>query len=105
MTVEVFLTLLSICSVVSSLVTEAVKKFLDSIKIKYATNVVVLIVSMVIGGAVSTIYFMQDPSVVIDHQITFTVVIVVANWLVAMLGYDKIVQTITQFKDGKTTVE
>ena len=98
MTVETFLTLLLACSVVTSLVTEAVKKLLDSIHVKYVTNVVVLFVSIIVGGAIAGIYCTMVETVLFNNLFIFISVVIVANWLVAMLGYDKIVQTITQFK-------
>lgn len=98
MTVETFLTVLMTCAIVTSLMTEAVKMFLDSIKVKYISNVVVLAVSVLVGGIVGTIYSMFIEEFQLNNQLIFTAIMIVANWLVAMLGYDKIIQTITQFK-------
>ena len=98
MTVEAFLALMLTCAIVTSLVTEAVKMFLDSVNVKYVSNVVVLIISVVVGGAISTIHCMMNLDLQLNNQIVFTAIVIVANWLVAMLGYDKIIQTITQFK-------
>lgn len=98
MTVETFLTLLLVCAIVTSLMTEAVKMFLDSVNVKYVSNVVVLVVSILVGGIVGTIYFMCIEEFQLNNHLVFTAIMIVANWLVAMLGYDKIIQTITQFK-------
>lgn len=97
MTVETFLTVLMACAIVTSLMTEAVKMFLDSVKIKYISNVVVLAVSVLVGGVVGTVYSMFI-EFQLNNQLIFTAIMIVANWLIAMLGYDKIIQTITQFK-------
>ena len=100
MNIEAFLAILTACAIVTSLMTEAIKKFLDSINVKYVTNVLVLIVSIVVGGAIGFVCCVKE-LYVIDYRTIFIIALIVANWLVAMLGYDKIVQTITQFKNAE----
>jgi heme A synthase len=99
MTVETFLMLLTVCSVATGLVTEAVKKFLTSINVKYVSNVVVLVVSIFIGGGVVTVFYVLNEAIASNNQFIFTILMIVLNWLGSMIGYDKIIQTITQFKD------
>ena len=103
MTVETFLMLLTLCAVATGLVTEAVKKFLTSINVKFVSNVVVLIVSILIGGGVVTLHYALNENIIANNQFIFTILMIVMNWLGSMIGYDKIIQTITQFKN-KTTV-
>lgn len=98
MTVTVFLILLTVCAVVTSLLTEGIKKFLDSMKISYASNILVLIVALVIGCGATAIYY-------INYQVPFNALnsvylalMGIANWLGAMLGYDKVRQAIEQIK-------
>ena len=102
MTFEIFIILLVIFSVFTSLFTEAVKLFLESLKIKYASNLIVLVVSIFVGsiGTVCAYLFM-------NIQWTATNIICIflmigANWLVSMLGYDKVMQAIMQLKGGKS---
>lgn len=101
MTVTIFLVILSICAAVTSLLTEGIKKFLDGQKITYASNVLVLIVALVVGCGATAVFY-------INYQVPFTALnsvylalLGVANWLGAMLGYDKVKQTIMQFKVNK----
>lgn len=96
MTVTTFLILLTICATVTSLVSEGVKKFLDSMKVKYASNILVLIVALIIGCGATALYY-------VNYQVPFTALnsvylalMGVANWLGAMLGYDKVKQAISQ---------
>ncbi len=96
MTATMFLVLLTIFSAVTSLVTEALKKFLDEMEITYISNVLVLIVAIVIGCGGTAIYY-------INNQVSFTalnsvylVLVGVANWIGAMVGYDKVKQAISQ---------
>lgn len=98
MTLELFIILLAVFSAFTSLFTEAVKSFLDEIKIKYASNLVVLGVSIFVGGVgtASAYLFLGIPWTIINLVCLFLMVL--ANWLVSMLGYDKVMQAITQIK-------
>lgn len=98
MTFEIFLILLTICSIVTSLVTEGIKKFLDSLEKKYASNVVVLIVAIAVGGAAASIFYLWNDYAWTSLHIIVMFLLMLANWLGAMLGYDKVIQAITQIK-------
>lgn len=99
MTVEKMLILLTILSAATSLLTEAVKKFLDSLKVKYASNIIVLIVSIIIGGAGTVVFYMVNGIPWTALNIVCVFIMIVLNWLGSMLGYDKIIQAITQIKN------
>ena len=100
MTFELFIVLLACFSVFTSLFTEAVKLFLEPLKISYASNLIVLGASAFIGGVgTACVYLFFDiPFTAIN--IVCLLMMVFANWLVAMLGYDKVVQAIMQLKGG-----
>ena len=98
MTVEVFMVLLSILSIVTSLCTQGVKKFLTSMKKNYAANIVVLVISIIVGGIGTVVYYMYDGVAWTPLNITIVFLMMLANWLGAMLEYDKIMQAITQIK-------
>lgn len=98
MTVEMFLILLTILSVATSLCTEAIKKFLNEQKINYAANIVVLIVSVIVGGIGTVVFYMCNGIAWTAMNIICIVLMIIANWLGAMLGYDKIMQAIGQIK-------
>lgn len=96
MTVTVFLILLTAFATITALVTETVKKFLDAQKITYASNVVVLIVAMIIGCGGTAVYY-------VNYQVPFSALnsvylalMGIANWVGAMIGYDKVKQAIAQ---------
>lgn len=99
MTVELFLILLTILSVVTSLFTEGVKMFLDSMKFKYASNVVVLLVSIFVGGVGTIVFYLWNDIAWTSLNIICLFLMICANWLCAMLGYDKVMQAITQIKN------
>jgi ABC-type methionine transport system permease subunit len=101
MTVEIFLSLLAFFSVVTSLFTEAVKKLLDSINITYASNVVVLLVAALVGGGGTAIFYVWNCYQWTTMHIICIFLMVCANWLCSMVGYDKVIQAVTQAKNSK----
>ena len=98
MTFNLFITLLAVFSTFTSLLTQAVKLFLESLKVGYASNIIVLCVSVFVGGigTACAYLFMGIPWSEINIVCIFLMVL--ANWLVAMIGYDKVMQAITQLK-------
>lgn len=101
MTVESIMVLLTILSIVTSLVTEGVKRYLDNAKKKYASNIVVLIVAISVGIIGTAIFYIWNDYAWTTLNIICMFLMVGANWLGAMLGYDKVIQSITQIKTIK----
>lgn len=96
MTAEIFLILLTIFSTVTSLVTEAVKKMLG--EKQYSSNIVVLVVAAIVGGVGTAIYYVVSGSTLNAVNIIYIGLMMLANWIGSMVGYDKVKQAITQFK-------
>lgn len=103
--VDLFLSLLFIISIVTSVLTEAFKKYFESNNSSYSSNKIALIISLLASGFTITGYFIfgKIPFSVstLPQLIFFSILLCVASWLSAMLGYDKIVQLIKQIKDTK----
>lgn len=98
MTVEMFLFLLAFFATLTSLFTEAVKKMLDSVRAKYASNIIVLMVSIAVGClGMAAFYALKGYPLNLVNGICIALM-VFSNWLGAMLGYDKVKQAIKQFK-------
>lgn len=100
MTVTVFLVLLTASATVTALATEAVKKFLDGLGVRYATNIVVLVIALAVGCGGTAVYY-------VNFQVPFTALnsvylalMGIANWIGAMVGYDKVKQAIAQIGKG-----
>lgn len=96
MTTTVFLILLTGCATVTSILTEGIKKFLDELKITYASNILVLFVALIVGCGATALYY-------VNYQVPFNALnsvylalLGIANWLGAMVGYDKVRQAIEQ---------
>ncbi len=96
MTVTVFLILVTVFATITALVTEAVKKFLDAQKITYASNVVVLIVALVIGCGGTAVYYVNYRVPFNALNSVYLALMGIANWVGAMVGYDKVKQAIAQ---------
>lgn len=95
MTIAYFSILLTVLSLIASLVTEAIKKIIGD-KFEYSKNIIVAIVSAVLGWGGCAVAF-------ILLSIPFTTVTIIclvlmgpAVFLVATNGYDKVIQTIEQ---------
>lgn len=101
MTLTLFMTLLVVMAVCVSLITEAVKKFLDDTGVKYSSNMVVLLVAIVVGvGGTALVYLFAGIPFTIPN-IVCIVLMAVAIWVGAMVGYDKVLQMVEQFKNIK----
>jgi hypothetical protein len=98
MTVEVFLMLLTLFSTVTSLFTEALKKAFDAAGAVYATNMLVLISAIVVGGGGTFAYYMLNGVELNIQNAICILVMVIADWIGATVGYDKVMQLITQIK-------
>lgn len=86
-------------SIVTSLLAQAAKVFLDAIKVKYASNIVVMVVAVLVGTVGTSLYY-------VNHQIPFNAltsvylaIMCILNCAGAMVGYDKVRQLITQLKE------
>ena len=93
MTVEIFLTLLVFFSTATSLATEAFKKLVGN-KIPY--NILVLIIAMIVGCVGVYVYYILNNIEINSINIIYLVLMGIANWIGAMVGYDKIKQLIHQ---------
>lgn len=100
MTFEIFIMLLFAFSVITSLFVEGGKMLLDSLKLSYASNILVLFISLFVGGFGMAFFYVWNDILFSPKNIICIILMVCANWLVAMLGYDKVMQAIMQIKKG-----
>ena len=97
MTTTMFLTLLTVGSLVSSLLTEAIKKAFVNV----STNMIALANAVIVGlvGTSATYILMGvewNP-----QNIVCLILMVICVWMGSMVGYDKVIQTVVQIKDLK----
>lgn len=98
---EVFMFGLMASSVVTSLVTEAVKKILTERKVNYYANSLAAIVAVIVAAAIGSGYMILNSIPFTIQTIVILVALMVLSWVCAMVGYDKTIQTIAQLKTNK----
>lgn len=100
MTTTMFLMLLSAFSVISSLITEGIKKIAND-KANLSYNIVALIVALIVGGVGCGIYYQLNAIPFTVNNIIYMVLMGLASGLTATVGYDKVRQAVYQVT-GKT---
>lgn len=93
MTTQLFLMLFVIFASVSVILTEALKK---ATKETLANNILALIVALVVGGGGSVAAYIFMGIAFTTSSIIAIVLMVIAVWMGAMVGYDKVRQLIKQ---------
>ena len=99
--IETFLTGLIIVSAFTGLVTEAVKKILSELNLKFYANTLAGIVASILGAALGAGYVIITGMDFTLQTLVCIIAMVFLSWLCAMVGYDKIVQVIVQLKTNK----
>lgn len=96
MTIELFIFMLTIGALISSLLTQAVKKAFTNI----STNILALIDAVTVGviGMIIAYVLLGIPFTL--PNIMCIVLMSVCIWVGSMIGYDKVIQTIEQIKKG-----
>lgn len=105
MTVALFISLFTLGATASSLLTEVVKKWYENAHKEYSANVVALIDAVVVGGlGTAASYMLLDIPWTINNIICLLLMIVVI-WMGSMLGYDKVIQLLSQINVKKDVKE
>lgn len=91
-------TALLIVSVVTNLTVEGIKKLLDGTTVKYSSNVLAAVSSVIISCAVCIIYLIMN-DIVFSLKVGVEIVILMyLGFLTSTVGYDKVVQMIEQIQ-------
>ncbi len=101
MSMEFFLTLLIGVSVFTALVTEAIKKIMDEYGKTYKSNILAGVVSVVLSVLAGAGYMVMTEAQINDKMAVILIALVLLSWLCAMVGYDKVIQAISQIKISK----
>lgn len=105
MPVSFLTTALLIVSVMTNLTVEGIKKLLDGTQIKYSSNVLAAILSVVIACIVCIIYMiMSDLAFTLKIGVEIAILMYL-GFLTATIGYDKVVQMIQQIQNAKSKEE
>lgn len=95
MTTTSFLILLSAFSVISGLITEAVKKLISD-KANLSFNIIALITALIVGSIGTAVYYQLNGIVFDTNNIIYMMLMGLASGLISMVGYDKVKQAILQ---------
>ena len=98
---HVFMLGVLIASTLTGLATEAIKKVLAEHNKSYYANTLAGVVSMILSVAIGVGYMTLSSISFNSQAIVDLVALVFISWLCAMVGYDKVVQAISQFKTAK----
>ena len=98
MTLEYFLLLLTIVSIVTGLVTEGIKKLLDEAKEPYRANLLAGGVSVALSLLVGVGYIILMDAQINSKMAVYLIALILLSWLSAMVGYDKVIQSLGQIK-------
>lgn len=89
---------LLIVSLVTNLTVEGIKKLLEGTKVKYSSNVLAAILSVIVACAVCVIYLIMTDTIFTLKIGVEIVVLMYLGFLVSTVGYDKVVQMIKQIQ-------
>ena len=100
MTVQLFLVMFTIGSLISSLLTEAIKRWFANQEKEVSANMLAAINSVVIGIIGTVIYYILKGIPFNVVNITCMILMTAAIWVASMVGYDKVMQLIDQITGG-----
>ncbi len=100
MTFEIFMFGLLVVSVLTGLFTEAIKGWLSERGKKFYCNALAGYVAAGLSVLVSAGYLIITETAFNLKMAVYLIALVLLSWLAAMVGYDKVIQSITQFKKG-----
>lgn len=102
MEMHVFLLMLLVCSLFTSLTVEAIKKMLEGKNKK--SNLIAAAVAIVLAAAIGVGYAILFGAINMTQYIVAIVALCFLSWLCAMVGYDKVIQAIKQLSKASSEV-
>lgn len=82
----------------TSLTVQALKKLLDEKEVKYSSNLLAVIVSVVLTAAVSVGYIIYNSIAVTPQVVITAIALMYLSFLSATVGFDKVKQLIEQMR-------
>lgn len=101
MSISYITTAILAVALITNLTVEGLKKLLNDTTIKYSSNVLAAIVSVVVALAISVMYMIMRDAVFTPKIGVQIVSIMYLSFLSSTVGYDKVIQMIAQIKNGK----
>jgi hypothetical protein len=91
---------LTIVSVLTATFTEAIKKVLDEMGFRYATNVLAAIVSAFVSAVVELYPLLSSGAEIGLNHAYELIALICLSFISSTLGYDKVIQMLDQIKKG-----
>lgn len=98
MNFQTFLLGLLVASTLTSLTTEGVKTILTENNKPYYANTLAGVVSLFVSSAIGIGYTVMTNTAFSAQMVVYLIALMFMSWLCAMVGYDKVIQAISQFK-------
>lgn len=95
---QTFLLGLLVTSTLTGLVTEAVKKIMTENNKIYYANTLAGVIAAVLSVAIGCSYIIMAGIGFTAQSVVCLIALIFMGWLCAMVGYDKVIQAISQFK-------
>lgn len=99
MTLDMFIVALMVVSTITGFVTEAVKTIFTEHNWKYSANTLAGVCAFVVALIVGVCYVLATGIAVTTQVVIMLFALVIMSWLCAMVGYDKVIQSLEQFKN------
>ena len=99
--IEVFLMCLLVTSTLTGFTTEAIKTILTEYKVTYRANTLAGLVAFVLSAVIGVGYVIMIDGAFTTQVIVSIVSLTFTSWLCSMVGYDKVIQAITQFQNKR----
>lgn len=101
MSVSFIMTAILAVALVTNLTVEGIKKLLDETEIKYSSNLLAAIMSVIIAVILSAMYLVMNDTVITSKIVVQIVVIMYLSFLASTVGYDKVIQMLEQLQISK----
>lgn len=95
---DMFLFGLMAVSTLTGLVTEAIKKIMTEHNRTYHANTIAGIVAVILSIVTGVVYIILNDITFSASVIVYLVMLTVCSWLGSMIGYDKVIATIKNYK-------
>lgn len=95
MTIKLFLVLFTIGAAFSSLLTQAIKKAFSYV----SSNVLALYSATIVGAFGMLGYYIINGIPFSPSNVVYIILMVICIWMGSMVGYDKVIQMIAQWRD------
>lgn len=97
MDITLFISILTVGGAgITALLTEAIKTWYKNAHKEYSPNAIALINAFVIGGCGTAIVYMLKGIEWTLNNIICLILMIFAEWLISMVGYDKVSQLVSQ---------